>query len=80
VIRELQNLHKLAPAAHALAEFQGWIHLETGNLKNAKGCFKRVLDAEPRSAGADRGMRAVVRKQEETDKAASSGLGRLFKR
>lgn len=80
VIRELQNLHKLAPAAHALAEFQGWIHLETGNLKNAKGSFKRVLDVEPRSAGADRGMRAVVRKQEEADKAASSGLGRLFKR
>ncbi len=80
VVRELQNLNKLAPAAHSLTEFQGWIHLETGNLKGAKGAFKRVLDVDARSAGADRGMRAVTRKQEEMDKAASSGLGRLFKR
>ena len=80
IVRELQNLHKLAPAAHSLTEFQGWIHLETGNLKGAKGAFKRVLDVDARSAGADRGMRAVTRKQEEIDKAASSGLGRLFKR
>ena len=68
------------PAAHALTEFQGWIHLETGNLKGAKGAFKRILDVDARNAGADRGMRAVTRKQEEMDKAASSGLGRLFKR
>jgi CheY-like chemotaxis protein len=80
IVRELQNLNKLAPAAHSLTEFQGWIHLETGNLKGAKGAFKRVLDVDARSAGADRGMRAVTRKQEEMDKAASSGLGRLFKR
>ncbi len=80
IIKELQNLQKAAPAAFSLNEFQGWIHLETGNLKSARAQFKRVIEADPRNAGADRGMRAVARKQEEADKAANSGLGRLFKR
>jgi len=81
VLKELQELHKAAPAAHALAEFQGWIHLETGNVVKARGAFKRVLDVEPRNAGAERGLRAANKKQEELDKAAQgSGLGKLFKR
>ncbi len=79
VIKELQTLQKAAPAAYALNEFQGWIHLETNNLKSARAQFKRVLEVDPRNAGADRGMRAVGRKQEEQEKAAA-GFGRLFKR
>lgn len=80
ILKELQELHKAAPAAHALAEFQGWIHLEIGNAVKARGAFKRVLDADPRSAGADRGLRAANKKQEDLDKAAQGGLGKLFKR
>ncbi len=80
IIRELQELHKGAPAAHALVEFQGWIALETGDPKKARAVFKRVLDVDPRNAGADRGIRAAVKKQEELDKASQGGLGKLFKR
>ena len=80
VLRELLALHKVATAAHALAEFQGWIHLELGNLKGARVAFKKVLEFEPKNAGADRGLRAAVRKQEELDKAANTGFGRFLKR
>ncbi len=81
VLKELQELHKLAPAAQALAEFQGWINLEIGNVVKARGAFKRVLEADPRSAGAERGLRAANKKQEDLDKAAQGGgLGKLFKR
>jgi CheY-like chemotaxis protein len=81
IIKELQELHKAAPAAHALAEFQGWIYLETGNAQKARAAFKRVLDVEPRNVGAERGLRAANKKQEELDKAAQGGgLGKLFKR
>jgi curved DNA-binding protein CbpA len=42
IIKELQELHKAAPAAHALAEFQGWIHLEIGNAAKARSaCWSR---------------------------------------
>ncbi len=80
IVKELQELHKGAPAAHALVEFQGWIALETGDPKKARAAFKRVLDVDPRNLGADRGIRAAIKKQEELDKASQSGLGKLFKR
>ncbi|HEY1099624.1 MAG TPA: DnaJ domain-containing protein, partial [Myxococcota bacterium] len=80
VVRELVALHKTAPAAWALVEFQGWIHLELGNIKGARSAFKKVLEAEPKNPGADRGLRAANRKQEEIDKAANTGLGRFLKR
>lgn len=80
VVKDLGELLKLAPAAHALSEFQGWVQLETGNVQKARSAFKRVLDVEPRNAGAERGLRAANKKQEELDKAGQSGLGKLFNR
>ena len=80
VVKELNALYKVATAAHALSEFQGWIHLELGNLKGARMAFKKVLEFEPKNVGAERGLRAANRKQEEIDKAASTGLGRFLKR
>jgi len=77
--KELQALHKAAPAHVALLEFQGRIYLEVGNFKSARSAFKKVLDVEPRHGGAESGMRTVARKMEEAEKA-NSGLGKLFKR
>lgn len=80
VVKELIGLYKLAPAANALNEFQGWIYLELGNLRRARVAFKKVLEVEPKNAGAERGLRAANRKQEELDKAANTGFGRFLKR
>ncbi len=80
ILKELQALYKLSPAAHALSEFQGWMHLELGNLKGARFAFKKVLEFESKNAGAERGLRAAIRKQEEIEKAATTGLGRFLKR
>lgn len=80
VVKKLQDWHKAMPAAHSLAEFQGWIAMELQNFKLARNNFKRVLDAEPNNPGASRGMRAALAKMQEQEKAASSGLGRFLKR
>jgi CheY-like chemotaxis protein/curved DNA-binding protein CbpA len=80
IVRDLGNWYKSHPSAHSLIEFQGWIYLEIGELKRSKSAFKKVVDTEPRHAGANRGLRAVNAKIEEADKAANSGLKGLLKR
>jgi CheY-like chemotaxis protein len=79
-IKELAALYKAAPGAHVLGEFQGRIHLELGNIQKARTAFKKVLEQEPKNVGAEGGLRAANRKQEEIDKAANTGLGRFLKR
>jgi len=78
VIRELQGLYKAAPAQHALLDFQGWIYMEMGNFKYAKATFKKVLEAEPKHIGANRGLTAVNRKIDDGNKPTGGGLGKLF--
>lgn len=79
VIADLNALYKAAPAQHALLDFQGWIYLEIGNLKSARSSFKRVVDAEPKHIGANRGLTATNRKLEEEAKSANtSALGKFF--
>ena len=80
VIKELAALYKAAPGAHVLGEFQGRIYLELGNIQKARIAFKKVLELEPKNVGADSGLRAANRKQEEAEKAANTGLGRFLKR
>lgn len=81
VCRQLDEHLKAVPAALALKEFQGWIYMETGDLKGAKAAFKVVLDKDPRHAGATRGARQLQRKLEESQKAAEgSGISKFLKR
>jgi DnaJ-domain-containing protein 1 len=79
-VKDLSEWYKAHPSAHSLVEFQGWMYLETGDLKRSRMAFKRVLDVEPRHAGANRGMRTVMSRIEEAEKAANSGLRGLLKR
>ncbi|MBM4282531.1 MAG: response regulator [Deltaproteobacteria bacterium] len=79
IVRDLNTWYKAHPSAHSLVEFQGWIHLETGDHKRSKAAFKRVLDVDARHSGANRGMRAVNAKIDESEKA-NSGLRGLLKR
>jgi predicted Zn-dependent protease len=78
VTRELMELYKKAPAAHALGDFMGWIYMESGNLKYAKATFKKVLDMEPKHIGASRGLTLANRKSDEAEKAGQSGIGKFF--
>ena len=78
-IKTLQASAKAAPASAAMVEFVGWIFLESGNAKNARAVFKRVLDIDPKNGGASRGMRQALKKLEDEEKA-QGGLGKLFKR
>jgi curved DNA-binding protein CbpA len=80
IIRDLGNWYKSHPSAHSLMEFQGWIYMETGDLKRSRLAFKKVVDVDARHAGANRGLRAVNAKIEEAEKAANSGLRGLLKR
>jgi curved DNA-binding protein CbpA len=81
LIRELERLYKAAPAAHAMREFQGWLHLELEDVKKARAAFEYAAQHRPGSQGAAKGIRAVARKQEELDKKSSGGgLGRFLKR
>ncbi len=78
--RALQELWKVAPAANALGDFQGWIYMETGNLKYARGTFKKVLEMDPKHIGANRGLTLANRKADEGAKSPSGGgtLGKFF--
>jgi len=76
---ELNALYKAAPGALALLDFQGWIYLETGNLKHARAAFKRVIEVDPKHVGANRGLASANRKAEEEAKAqGGSALGKFF--
>jgi CheY-like chemotaxis protein len=80
IVKDLGDWYKAHPSAHSLVEFQGWMYLETGDLKRSRMAFKRVLDVEPRHGGANRGMRTVTARIEEAEKAANAGLRGLLKR
>ncbi len=76
--RELMELWKKAPAAHALGDFMGWIYMEIGNLKYARATFKKVIDVDPKHIGANRGLALANRKMEEAEKGSGSALGKFF--
>jgi len=59
VIRELETHWKAAPGALALKAFQGWVALESKDLRTAQAAFKKVLEMDPKHASANRGMRLV---------------------
>lgn len=80
VARALDEHWKAAPGALVLKEFQGWIYMEANDLRNAAFAFKKVLELDPRHAGATRGMRQLQRKVEEEQKKSSSGLSKFLKR
>lgn len=79
VARSIDEHWKAAPGALALKEFQGWLYMEANDNRSATGAFRKVLELDPRHAGATRGMRQLQRKIEEEKKASSSGLGKFFK-
>jgi DNA-binding response OmpR family regulator/tetratricopeptide (TPR) repeat protein len=82
VCQQLEEHWKAAPGALVLKEFQGWIWMEAGDLKRAKGAFNKVLELDGKHPGATRGMRQLQRKIGETQKAADSGnaLSKFLKR
>jgi tetratricopeptide (TPR) repeat protein len=63
-VKALEQHWKAAPGALALKEFQGWILMEIGELPSAASAFKKVLEIDPRHAGATRGSRQLQRKME----------------
>lgn len=79
-VRALEQHWKAAPGALTLKEFQGWIWMEIGELKAARMAFKKVLELDPKHAGATRGARQLQRKLEEEEKKSSSGLSKFLKR
>ncbi|MDP2344713.1 MAG: response regulator [Deltaproteobacteria bacterium] len=78
VTRDLMELYKRAPAAHALGDFMGWIYMESGNLKYARATFKKVIEMEPKHIGANRGLTLANRKADDEAKAGQSGIGKFF--
>lgn len=80
VVVQLDRAYKELAACHNLGYFAGHVALEVGNLKVAKTMFRRVLNNEPRHAGALRMQRALAKKVEDEKKKASGGLGGLFRK
>jgi CheY-like chemotaxis protein/DnaJ-domain-containing protein 1 len=81
VVRKLQELHKRAAASVALVDFQGWIWMESGNLKLSRACFRRALEIDPKHMRATLGNRTLQKKLDDADKEANtSTLGKLFRR
>jgi DNA-binding response OmpR family regulator/DnaJ-domain-containing protein 1 len=80
VIKQLEEHFKNQQGALALKEFVGRIATEVGDYRTAKIAFKKVLELDPKHAGAQAASRNLQRKIEEDEKNKGGALGKLFKR